>query len=101
MKTEELKKRVYNIPQLTEGCTNYMDSINDMLLGDIRVVGLRKKLECRIITLNKVLSLLKNHSDTIKEQEELKKCRTCGVELSKENEFSECESCFNSSFHKK
>lgn len=76
-----MERQALNINQLKSSVRNIMDDISTKLLGNIRAVGLREKLERRQDTLAKVLDVLVNHSDLpniISESEANGVCPDCG-----------------------
>lgn len=49
--------------QLTKMVTNKISDYEDMLKGEIRIVGLREKIVKRKATLTKALKVLKDHKE--------------------------------------
>lgn len=87
MNLDELK---LNIPQLKQVVKNQIQYYNDFLSGEIRVVGLRDKVNNRLETLNKIQTLLIEHED-IKTYETT--CAGCGADLNKDSLTEYCRNC--------
>lgn len=85
-----LEKTILNITQLKQVVKNQIEYYNDLLNGEIRVIGLRDKVNNRLETLNKVQTLLVEHED-IKTYETT--CAGCGTELPKEWLTEYCCNC--------
>lgn len=52
-----------NIPQIKAEIETTMLSNDEMLLGKIRVVGLREKIKSRQLTLKRALDVLNSHKE--------------------------------------
>lgn len=55
--------KTLNLTQLKISIRNKITDYNEMLEGEIRTIGLREKIEKRLITLNKMLETADNHKE--------------------------------------
>jgi len=85
-----LDKTILNIPQLKQVVKNQIEDYNDFLKGEVRVIGLRDKVNNRLETLNKIQTLLVEHED-IKTYETT--CAGCGTDLKKDSLTEYCCNC--------
>ena len=50
-----------NIPQFKQVVKNTKDEYKKMIDGEIRVMGLREKIESRLQTMTKIVEILNDH----------------------------------------
>lgn len=58
-----IEKTLLNIPELKQVVGNKIAEYNTMLENEIRLIGLRGKIENRLETLSKIQTLLVEHED--------------------------------------
>lgn len=59
----EIDKLILNIPQFKQVVKNTKRDYEKMLESDIRVIGLRQKIEYRLQTISKIENILNEHKD--------------------------------------
>tara|TARA_R110000803_G_scaffold199854_1_gene264008 strand:- start:146 stop:412 length:267 start_codon:yes stop_codon:yes gene_type:complete len=85
-----LEKTLLNIPQLKQVVDNKILDCQTTLAKEIRIIGLRAKIENRLETLNKIQTLLVEHED-VKTYETT--CAGCGTDLNKDSLTEYCCNC--------
>ena len=57
------KRRALNLVQLKDSIENKLADYKEMLDGEIRIIGLREKVEKRVETLTALLIILNEHQE--------------------------------------
>lgn len=88
--TMNVDEMTLSMPELKQVVGNKIAEYNTMLGDEIRIIGLRRKIENRLETLSEIQALLVEHED-IKTYETT--CAGCGADLQEEGLTEYCCNC--------